>query len=85
MMKKFRLVAILIVFSMTLCSCKSGKEPVSPATRTPEITEMLQNKANERNIPLDSMMILDIQWVIDREIENNELLFGNKRINLKNN
>lgn len=53
--------------------------------RTPEIMEMLQNKANERNIPLDSMMILDIQWVIDREIENNELLFGNKRINLKNN
>lgn len=32
MMKKFRLVAILIVFSMTLCSCKSGKEPVSPAS-----------------------------------------------------
>lgn len=53
--------------------------------RTPEIMEMLQNKANERNIPLDSMMKLDIQWVIDREIENNELLFGNKRINLKNN
>lgn len=53
--------------------------------RTPEIMEMLQNKANERNISLDSMMILDIQWVIDREIENNELLFGNKRINLKNN
>ena len=46
---------------------------------------MLQNKANERKISLDSMMILDIQWVIDREIENNELLFGNKRINLKNN
>ena len=41
---------------------------------TPEIMEMLENKARERNISLDSMMKLDVQWVIDRKLESGDIL-----------
>lgn len=41
--------------------------------RTPEIMDMLQKKAENRGISLDSMMTIDIQWMIDEEIRNGEL------------
>ena len=37
------------------------------------IMQMLQQKAKERNLPLDTVFKQDVQWVINRQIENGEL------------
>ena len=53
---------------------KAAKKKTEEAwRRTGEIMEMLQKKADERGISVDSMMKLDIQWITDEKIRNGEI------------
>lgn len=43
--------------------------------KTEKIMEMLQKKADERHISLDSMMEIDLRWIMNEKIRNGELSF----------
>ena len=52
---------------------------------TESIMEMLQGKAEQRGVSIDSMMKIDVMWMIEEKIRNGELFCKGKQTQNPNN
>ena len=44
---------------------------------TPEIMDMIMEKAKQNGLPFDTMLKKDIDWMVNQQIENGELFLTN--------
>ena len=62
-----------IVFDTTTFIQMKKQQIMEQWRHNPEMTKMIQEKAQQRGLPFDVMLEKDVQWVLDRQAEKGEL------------